>query len=76
MYSHTEEWKQQAKMRMKEANKIKQTPVICVETGEIFESQMEASRIKKISQGNIGSCLRGKRNIAGGYHWKYERREK
>ena len=76
LYSHTEEWKQQAKMRMKEANKIKQTPVICVETGEIFESQMEASRIKKISQGNIGSCLRGKRNIAGGYHWKYERREK
>lgn len=76
LYSHTEEWKQQAKMRMKEANKIKQTPVICVETGEIFESQMEASRIKKISQGNIGSCLRGKRNIAGGYHWKYERKEK
>lgn len=73
---HTEEWKQQAKTRLKEANKNKQTPVICVETGEIFESQAEASRIKKISQGNIGSCLKGKRNVAGGYHWQYLRKEK
>lgn len=76
LQKHSEEWKKQARIRLKEANKIKQTPIICVETGEIFESQMEASRIKKISQGNIGSCLRGKRNIAGGYHWKYERKEK
>ena len=76
LQTHTEEWKLQAKIRQKELMKKRQTPVICVETGEIFESQMEASRIKKISQGNIGSCLRGKRNIAGGYHWKYERKEK
>ena len=72
---HTEEWKQQAKIRLKEANKIKQTPVICIETGEIFESQAEASKIKKISQGNIGSCLKGKRNVAGGYHWEYLKKE-
>ena len=52
--------------------KKRQKPIICIETGEIFESQAEASRIKKISQGNIGSCLTKKRNIAGGYHWKYE----
>jgi hypothetical protein len=72
---HTEEWKQQASLRMKKTNKIKQTPVICVETGEIFESQTTASKIKKISQGNIGSCLKGKRNVAGGYHWKYYKEE-
>ena len=72
---HTEEWKKQASLRMKEANKIKQTPVICVETGETFESQSEASRQKNISQGNIGSCLKGKRQVAGGYHWRYKERE-
>lgn len=68
---HTEEWKKQASLRMKEASKSKQTPVICLETGEIFESQAEASRQKNINQGNIGMCLKGKRNIAGGYHWQY-----
>ena len=71
LQKHSEEWKKQARIRLKEANKSKQTPIICVETGEIFESQSEASRQKNISQGNIGSCLKGKRNIAGGYHWKY-----
>ena len=73
---HTEDWKQQASLRMKELNKIRQTPIICIETGEIFESQAEASRTKKISQGNIGACLKGKRNVAGGYHWQYFRKEK
>lgn len=69
--THTEEWKRQASLRLKEANKNKQTPVICIETGEIFKSQSEASKQKNISQGNIGSCLKGKRKIAGGYHWQY-----
>lgn len=73
LQTHTEEWKLQAKIRQKELMKKRQTPVICVETGEIFESQAEASKQKNISQGNIGSCLKGKRQVAGGYHWKYER---
>lgn len=71
LQKHSEEWKKQARIRLKEANKSKQTPIICVETGEIFESQSEAGRQKNISQGNIGACLTGKRNIAGGYHWQY-----
>ena len=75
LQKHTEEWKIQASLRAKELNKDKQTPVICIETGEIFESQCEASRIKNVSQGNINSCLNGKRNVAGGYHWKYLNKE-
>lgn len=75
LQTHTKEWKQQASIRMKEFMKEKQKPIMCIETGEIFESQSEASRIKKISQGNIGSCLKGKRNVAGGYHWEYVRKE-
>lgn len=71
LQKHTKEWKQQASMRMKERMKDKQKPVLCVETGETFGSQSEASRVKNISQGNIGSCLKGKRNVAGGFHWKY-----
>lgn len=71
LQTHTEEWKLQAKIRQKELMKKRQTPVICVETGEIFESQTEACRIKKISQGNLNSCLTGRRNKTGGYHWEY-----
>lgn len=75
LQTHTEEWKKQASIRQKELNKKRQTPIICVETGEIFESQAAASRTKKISQGNIGACLTKKRNIAGGYHWQYYRKK-
>ena len=37
-----------------------------------FKSTQEASRILKISQGNISVCCRGKRKTAGGYVWKYK----
>lgn len=72
LQKHTEEWKTQASLRMKKIMKEKQIPIICVETEEIFESQCEASKTKNINQGNINSCLNGKRNVAGGYHWKYK----
>lgn len=45
--------------------------VLCVETGEIFNSATEAGKIKKINFSNICAVCRGDRNIAGGYHWKY-----
>lgn len=43
--------------------------IMCVETGEIFDSISEAQKIKKCS--NISQACRGIRNIAGGYHWRY-----
>ena len=44
--------------------------VICVETGEIFESLAAAGRAMKINSHNIGNVIRGKNNTAGGYHWR------
>lgn len=43
--------------------------IICVETGEIYNSISEAQKIKKCS--NISQVCRGIRKIAGGYHWRY-----
>lgn len=43
--------------------------VLCIETGEIFVSVSEAQRTKKCR--NISQVCKGKRNIAGGYHWRY-----
>lgn len=44
--------------------------VICIETGEIFESLKEASEIKKIYPQNISRSCRST-YTAGGYHWRF-----
>lgn len=45
--------------------------VLCVETGETFESINDVQRKTGICQGNISNACNGKRNTAGGFHWKY-----
>ena len=50
---------------------IKQfTPVMCVETGEVFESQAAAARAKGIHRQGIANVLAGKQDSAGGFRWK------
>ena len=61
---HTKEWCENIK------DSLSKQPIICVETGKIYKSQMEASRITGIPQPNIHKVIKGKRNTAGGYHWK------
>lgn len=50
-------------------------PVMCVETGEVFESTRLASITMNIECTSITSCCRGKYKTAGGYHWVYEGEE-
>lgn len=47
--------------------------VKCVETGDIYNSVCEASRITNISRTGISDCCNGYRNAhtAGGYHWEF-----
>lgn len=51
----------------------KPTKVVCVETGELFNSQLEASIKMGISQPAISYVARNKkyRKTAGGYHWVF-----
>ena len=58
---------QREKNRMAEVH----YPVICIETGERFESCHVAENVMNINHGNIAHVCRGKRHTAGGYHWKY-----
>lgn len=44
-------------------------PVLCVETGIIYESMNVAEKTLGISH-HIFDCIKGKRNKCGGYHWK------
>lgn len=48
-------------------------PVKCIETGIIYNSGLEASKITKASSSGISKSCRDKTNnaIAGGYHWRY-----
>lgn len=57
------------KMRLINKNKIK---VKCIETGNVYDSIHNASRITNIAYQNIYKVCNGKRKSAGGYTWKYE----
>ena len=46
-------------------------PVICVELDKRYDTIMEASKDLGVDNSEIGKCCRGKRETAGGYHWKY-----
>ena len=45
--------------------------VICVETGQVFNSLTEAGAFVGVSSQNITAAVRGKASTSGGYHWKY-----
>ena len=70
----TEEHRKKLSESSKKARKLKPTkawnrrPVICVETGEIFESVGQANKKYK---GHIDECAAGLRKSAGGQTWKY-----
>ena len=46
-------------------------PIICVETGEIYESAREAERRTGTNYGCISMVLHGKRKHAGGFTWRF-----
>lgn len=45
--------------------------VICLETGVVYGSILEAERLTGIHNGNICFCCKGRLKKAGGYHWQY-----
>jgi group I intron endonuclease len=51
--------------------KKRSKPVVCVETGVTYPSLTDASASTGVQRPNIGSCCRGTREKAGGFHWKF-----
>lgn len=46
-------------------------PIICVETGKIYDAICDAEREFGYEQGRISRVLCGDRKTTGGYHWQY-----
>ena len=64
----SEKAKHRTKEVIEKAASKRRKKVICVETGEIFESAKYVQRKKNIQ---IYECLHGRAKTAGGYHWRY-----
>ena len=64
--------------RTARAAKALSKPVRCVETGEVFESQIAAAAAMGFANSSgIANCLSGRYKTAGGYHWeRVEKNEK
>lgn len=45
--------------------------IICVETCIVYNSATEAAQILGIPRPHISSCVNGKRNVCGGFHWQF-----
>lgn len=74
-FKHSEESKKKMSLArlgkyMGEENKYHKD-IICIETGELFHGVNEAGRKTGISATHISAACKGKRNVAGGLHWRY-----
>lgn len=51
-------------------NRIRK-PIICEELNKVYDSAIAASEETRIDKSSITKCCKGKRETAGGYHWRY-----
>lgn len=61
---------EQAKNRRSHPRPELRKKVVCVESGEVFESICAAERETGVPGRSISACLNGRLKSAGGYHWK------
>jgi group I intron endonuclease len=81
-YKPTEESKKKQSIRMsgknnpmygkkRDLSKYKTKPVRCIETGKVYVSGGQASRMTGVCQGDISKNCNNKLSMAGGYHWEF-----
>ena len=61
---------EQAKNVLMKKDRDRNTPVMCIETGDIYDTKSQAEKMTGIVSNNIASCVKGRAKTAGGYHWK------
>lgn len=74
-YSKIENIKDYLSIQGEKKQRSHKKAVICVETGEIFESVTQAAKEKNLSLYSIAECCRNKKlnnYTCGGYHWRFK----
>lgn len=66
---------EEQKAQLREANLHKMKPVKLLETGEVFESVVAASKATGCDKGNIAKCCNGKARSSMGLHFEYVKAE-
>lgn len=72
---HCLTWQENRYKQRMETNIFRAKEIVCLKNNEIifaFKSVSDAVKKTGIMQGNISSCLTGKRKTCGGYNWKYK----
>ena len=75
---HALTWEENRYKQRMELKFLRARPIVSVVDGEEkyrFKSVSQAVKETGIHQGNISSCLTGKRKTAGGFNWFYENPE-
>ena len=57
--------------KMSRAADNRKVPVMCMETGVVYDSVSSAMRDTGVDSVGICGCCKGKQSHAGGYHWRY-----
>lgn len=71
---HWLSWEENRYKQRMEFKRIRARKIFQVKNGKIikeYKSQTEVLKQNKISQGNLSSCLNGKRKYCNGYEWHY-----
>lgn len=63
--------KNKKRLDLSKRNQASGVPTICLETGICYLSSHEAEKILNVHHSSIRWVCKGKRQTAGGYHWKY-----
>lgn len=50
---------------------IRNKPVVCVETGQRYESAGLASKAIGVTRRSLSNAVEGRTKSSGGYHWRY-----
>ena len=54
------------KCAMRIGGQSRMKPVVCIETGEVFESGKKAAEVRGVSRSHISRAIK-----CSGYHWRY-----
>lgn len=69
--SESKKGKKCSEEHKRKIGKANSKKILCVETGEVFDSTRDAERKTGVYNSNISSVCNGRYKTAGDYHWKY-----